>query len=86
SRFSLSTLPADEFPNIQDMQGDLTVAIPLVSVRRLIDRTGFAMANQDVRYYLNGMLFDVADGELRVVATDGHRLATAVEDAHVSGD
>jgi len=44
------------------------------------------MANQDVRYYLNGMLFEVADGQLRVVATDGHRLATAIEDAQVSGD
>ncbi|ETI59771.1 DNA polymerase III subunit beta [Marinomonas profundimaris] len=86
SRFSLSTLPADEFPNIQDMQGDLTVSISQNSVRRLIDRTGFAMANQDVRYYLNGMLLEVADGQLRVVATDGHRLATAVEDAQVSGD
>ena len=86
SRFTLSTLPADEFPNIQDMQGDLTVIIPQSNVRRLIDKTGFAMANQDVRYYLNGMLFEVADGQLRAVATDGHRLATAIEDAQVSGD
>lgn len=86
SRFSLSTLPAEEFPNIQDMQGDLEVVIPQASVRKLIDRTGFAMANQDVRFYLNGMLFEVADGQLRVVATDGHRLATAIEDAQVSGD
>jgi DNA polymerase-3 subunit beta len=86
SRFSLSTLPAEEFPNIQDMQGDLEVIIPQASVRKLIDRTGFAMANQDVRFYLNGMLFEVADGQLRVVATDGHRLATAIEDAQVSGD
>ncbi|OUR64447.1 DNA polymerase III subunit beta, partial [Marinomonas sp. 42_23_T18] len=86
SRFTLSTLPADEFPNIQDMQGDLSVVVAQNSVRRLIERTGFAMANQDVRYYLNGMLFEVADGQLRVVATDGHRLATAIEDAQVSGD
>ncbi len=86
SRFSLSTLPADIFPNIKDMQGDLTVFVAQSSVRRLIDLTGFAMANQDVRYYLNGMLFEVADGQLRVVATDGHRLSTAVEDAQVNGD
>ncbi|EAQ65139.1 DNA polymerase III, beta chain [Marinomonas sp. MED121] len=86
SRFTLSTLPADEFPNIQDMQGDLSVVVAQNSVRRLIERTGFAMANQDVRYYLNGMLFEVADGQLRVVSTDGHRLATAIEDAQVSGD
>lgn len=86
SRFTLSTLPADEFPNIQDMQGDLSVVVAQNSVRKLIEKTGFAMANQDVRYYLNGMLFEVADGQLRVVATDGHRLATAIEDAQVSGD
>ncbi|SBS24922.1 DNA polymerase III subunit beta [Marinomonas spartinae] len=86
SRFSLSTLPADEFPNIKDMQGELTVSVAQNKVRRLIERTGFAMANQDVRYYLNGMLFEVADGQLRAVSTDGHRLATAVEDAQVSGD
>lgn len=86
SRFTLSTLPAEEFPNIQDMQGNLSVAIAQNSVRRLIEKTGFAMANQDVRYYLNGMLFEVADGQLRVVATDGHRLATAIEDAQVSGE
>jgi len=79
SRFTLSTLPADEFPNIQDMQGDLSVVVAQNSVRKLIEKTGFAMANQDVRYYLNGMLFEVADGQLRVVATDGHRLATAIE-------
>lgn len=44
-------------------------------LRRLIDRTGFAMAQQDVRYYLNGMLWEIRDKHLRVVATDGHRLA-----------
>lgn len=86
SRFTLSTLLAHEFPNIQDMQGELSVIIPQNSIRRLIEKTGFAMANQDVRYYLNGMLFEVADGQLRAVATDGHRLATAIEDAQVSGD
>ncbi len=86
SRFSLSTLAAEDFPNIQDMQGDLSVIVPQSSVRSLIERTGFAMANQDVRYYLNGMLLEVADGQLRVVATDGHRLATAIEDAQVTGD
>ena len=86
SRFTLSTLPADEFPNIQDMQGELSVVIAQNNVRRLIEKTGFAMANQDVRYYLNGMLFEVADGQLRAVATDGHRLATAIEDAQVSGN
>ena len=44
-------------------------------LKRLIDRTGFAMAQQDVRYYLNGMLWEITAKQLRVVATDGHRLA-----------
>lgn len=75
SRFTLSTLPAREFPNVEDSMGTHQFTVKQGQLKRLIDRTGFAMAQQDVRYYLNGMLWDIRDKHLRVVATDGHRLA-----------
>ena len=75
SRFVLSTLPAAEFPNIDEMRPVLEFSIPQSGLKRLIERTQFAMANQDVRYYLNGLLLEVGSEELRAVATDGHRLA-----------
>ncbi|MEO0435582.1 MAG: DNA polymerase III subunit beta [Pseudomonadota bacterium] len=75
SRFTLSTLPAREFPNIEDSIGTHQFSLQQGQLRRLIDRTGFAMAQQDVRYYLNGMYWELRSGRLRAVATDGHRLA-----------
>lgn len=75
SRFSLSTLPANDFPNVEDGPSDLQFTCAQKDIKRLIDRTAFAMAQQDVRYYLNGMLWEVTQGQLRVVSTDGHRLA-----------
>ncbi len=76
SKFMLSTLPANEFPNIDDVEGQVTLSLQQGQLRRVIDRTAFAMAQQDVRYYLNGLLLEVKSDELRTVATDGHRLAT----------
>ncbi|MEH6580625.1 MAG: DNA polymerase III subunit beta [Halioglobus sp.] len=75
SRFTLSTLPPREFPNVEDSMGTHQFVVKQGQLKRLIDRTGFAMAQQDVRYYLNGMLWELKEGRLRVVATDGHRLA-----------
>ncbi|MBU2884216.1 DNA polymerase III subunit beta [Gilvimarinus agarilyticus] len=75
SRFTLSTLPANDFPNVEDGPGDLQFSAQQGEIKRLIDRTAFAMAQQDVRYYLNGMLWEVQQDQLRVVATDGHRMA-----------
>jgi DNA polymerase-3 subunit beta len=75
SRFTLSTLPASDFPTVDSAEGDLSLSLAQAQLKRLIDRTAFAMAQQDVRYYLNGMFLEVADGRLRMVATDGHRLA-----------
>ena len=75
SRFTLSTLPANDFPSVEDGQGSLTFTLVQSKLRRLIERTSFAMAQQDVRYYLNGMLLEVSAGIIRAVATDGHRLA-----------
>lgn len=75
SRYTLSTLPATEFPSVEDGASALEFALKQSQLRRLIDRTSFSMAQQDVRYYLNGMLFELAPGHIRSVATDGHRLA-----------
>ena len=83
SRFSLSTLPAREFPNVEDSLGTHQLNLKQGQLRRLIDRTGFAMAQQDVRYYLNGMLWELDKKQLRVVATDGHRLAMCTSEGKV---
>lgn len=77
SRFTLATLPANEFPAIEDIDFTDKVSLPQHQLRKLIEQTGFAMANQDVRYYLNGLLLELRAGLLRCVATDGHRLAIA---------
>ncbi|MFA5549306.1 MAG: DNA polymerase III subunit beta [Porticoccaceae bacterium] len=75
SRFTLSTLPASEFPCVEEGPGQAEFTIPGATLKKLIDDTAFAMAQQDVRYYLNGMLWEASSGLLRAVATDGHRLA-----------
>ncbi len=75
SRFTLSTLPAAEFPVIEEINAAQTLSLPQGEFRRLIDKTHFSMAQQDVRYYLNGLLLETQEGVLRAVATDGHRLA-----------
>lgn len=75
SRFTLSSLSANEFPAVEQGSNDINFSCEQKEVKRLIDRTAFAMAQQDVRYYLNGMLWEVRAGALRVVSTDGHRLA-----------
>ncbi|KJY82514.1 DNA polymerase III subunit beta [Vibrio galatheae] len=77
SRFSLSTLPANDFPNIEDWQSEVEVSLTQAELRGLVEKTQFSMANQDVRYYLNGMLFEIDGTTLRSVATDGHRMAVA---------
>lgn len=75
SRFSLATLPAAEFPVIDDINSQQTLKIPRKELLRLLEKTHFSMAQQDVRYYLNGMLLEIDAMSLRAVATDGHRLA-----------
>jgi DNA polymerase-3 subunit beta len=77
SRFTLSTLPAAEFPLIEDINARQTLRIDRKLAHRLIDKTHFAMAQQDVRYYLNGTLLETNGKQLRAVATDGHRLSLA---------
>lgn len=75
SRFTLSTLPAKEFPLVEGMVKTAEIKIPCKVLKGLFERTAFAMAQQDVRYYLNGLLLEIEQGILRAVATDGHRLA-----------
>ncbi|TXI47359.1 MAG: DNA polymerase III subunit beta [Lysobacter sp.] len=75
SRFTLASLPANDFPSLDEVDATERVRVGEASLKELIERTAFAMAQQDVRYYLNGLLFDLRDKALRCVATDGHRLA-----------
>lgn len=75
SRFTLSTLPAADFPVVDEVKGKQSITVSQDRVRKLLEKTHFAMAQQDVRYYLNGMLLEVDGVILRAVATDGHRLA-----------
>ncbi|MCE8017255.1 DNA polymerase III subunit beta [Halomonas sp. MCCC 1A17488] len=83
SRFTLSTLPVAEFPNIEDSAGDVELSLPRGTLKHLIDATSFAMAQQDVRYYLNGMLLELRANLVRTVATDGHRLAVCSRPAEI---
>jgi DNA polymerase-3 subunit beta len=75
SRFNLATLPAAEFPVVDDIKAGQSISVPQEILGRLFDKTHFSMAQQDVRYYLNGLLLETGAGVLRAVATDGHRLA-----------
>lgn len=75
SRFTLSTLRAADFPTVDDVAAQQNFDLAQKDLHQLLEKTQFSMAQQDVRYYLNGLLLEV-DGEvLRAVATDGHRLA-----------
>lgn len=83
SRFSLTTLPAAEFPTLEEISASKEFTIAQGKLKGLIERTSFAMANQDVRYYLNGLMLEVGPGQVRAVATDGHRLALCDTEAPV---
>lgn len=75
SRYSLSCLKAEEFPALGRVADGTSLQLSRQQLRGLIERTQFAMAQQDVRYYLNGMMMEISAQRVRVVATDGHRLA-----------
>src|SRR3954452_13605730 len=84
SRFSLQTLPAEDFPRLAKPTGEATrFALSQKVLRRLLGLVQYAMAQQDIRYYLNGLLMVVDGGSLKLVATDGHRLAFASRDLGV---
>ncbi len=86
SRFTLMTLPAQDFPNIEDYSSQVTFTMPQQELLGLFQRTYFAIAQQDVRYYLNGLLLETRQGKLRAVATDGHRLALSETPASVHSE
>ncbi len=75
SRFTLSTLPGSEFPNIDAVTAPFEFSLTQKEFKQLIENTQFCMAQQDVRYYLNGLLLEITADKLSAVATDGHRLA-----------
>ena len=80
SRFLLATQSPAEFPSIGSFESVVDIDLPTATLRALIDGTQFAMAHQDVRYYLNGLLFEINPNAIRTVATDGHRLALCDKD------
>ena len=84
SKFNLATLPAAEFPVVEDIKAGQVITVSQAALVRLIEKTHFSMAQQDVRYYLNGMLLETGGTHLRAVATDGHRLALC--QAELAGD
>ena len=84
SRFTLATLPAKEFPATEISGAQIEYDISQGELKTLVEDTMFAMAQQDVRYYLNGLLLEVSNSNLRAVATDGHRLALKEIDKNIS--
>src|SRR5579859_1673102 len=78
SRFTLQTLPAEDFPRLAKPAGEAArFGVAQKELRRLVGLVQYAMAQQDIRYYLNGLLMLVENRQLKLVATDGHRLAYA---------
>ena len=76
SKFTLQTLPAEDFPLVQEAPSFGTAfKVPQKTLKNLLDQVAFAMAVHDIRYYLNGILFVAEGRQLSLVATDGHRLA-----------
>lgn len=79
-RFSLTTLPAENYPEFTESEFDNTFLITAGKLKKALDKTIFCMANQDVRYYLNGLLLHVSNSRLKLVASDGHRLSIYEDD------
>lgn len=80
AKYSLSTLSANDYPNLEDWEGDTEFEISQEDLKTLIESVQFSMAQQDVRYYLNGMSLETSENQIRTVATDGHRLAMSLID------
>jgi DNA polymerase-3 subunit beta len=76
-RYSLGILPAQDFPGVEEKPAVERFRISEGVLKNLLEKTQFAMAQQDVRYYLNGLLLEIRGGRVRTVATDGHRLAVS---------
>jgi len=84
NRFSLHTLPSDDFPRMVEDNACLTEITMQQSVlKRLLNNVQYAIADQDLRYYLNGVLLAISAGEIKTVGTDTHRLALATAPSHI---
>ncbi len=86
SRFNIVLFPAADFPGIQMDMPEVWLDVEEGRLKQLLNGTAFSMGVQDVRYYLNGMLWEVTPKRFRAVATDGHRLALGEMDLDVTGD
>lgn len=84
SRFNLAVLPAADFPNSEEIKPDVSFMLKSHQLKALIEYTHFCVAQQDVRYYLNGILVETTDSRLNLVATDGHRLALSTIEAKLA--
>ncbi len=79
-RFLLTTLPAENYPEFTETEFNNSFLINAGKLKKALDKTIFCMANQDVRYYLNGLLLQVSNTRLKLVASDGHRLSVYEDD------
>ena len=86
ARFNLQTLPRDDFPVIAEGELPTRFELPAATLRQIIDKTRFAISNEETRYYLMGIFFHVADDKLKAAATDGHRLARVTVDKPEGAD
>lgn len=90
SRFNLQTLPAADYPVMTKVSGEsIQIQLPQLELKRLLKQVEFAMAQQDIRYYLNGLLLEVDGNKLNLVGTDGHRLSftsTTLSQSHEKTD
>ena len=75
SRFTLSTLPAADYPKFSESTMECSFKINAEQLNKALEKTVFCMANQDVRYYLNGLMVNVSNKKLKMVSSDGHRLS-----------
>ena len=84
SRFKLTTLPAEDYPVKDQHEINLSLQIKEKTLKQLFENTQFAMAHQDVRYYLNGLLLELDKDMIKTIATDGHRLAISEADSNTA--
>ncbi|MEI6144956.1 MAG: DNA polymerase III subunit beta [Methylococcales bacterium] len=80
SRFSLNCLSADNYPEFSETELSHSFFINAGKLKKSLDKTLFSMANQDVRYYLNGLMLNISNNKIKLVASDGHRLSIYEDD------
>lgn len=85
SRFTLQTLSAVDYPRLEETEWKHELALSQQQLSNLLTRTSFSMAQQDVRYFLNGLLLEIRNNQILSVATDGHRLAKTQIDIKDTG-